>query len=196
MVSFDNEAAVNQIYSRRELLEDHPYMHNVYIMRDVPRSERRNRRVSNMLNEASQSGRRTHTVDSEATPPNNNNIPIIQNVSNVTDGNTAAQNRATSDSLEDISGERDGLGNGESTEIQPNVNTRDNESPLNNNESAPIILGDEGEPETQQSEDTNRVGEISIAAGPTTGNEAENTIEESNSSGNEGIGGKREGAKY
>ena len=147
-----------------------------------------------MLNEASQSGRRAHTVDSEATPPNNNNIPIIQNVSNVTDGNTASQNRTTSDSSEDISGERDGLGNGESTEIQPNVNTRDNESPLNNNESAPIILGDEGEPETQQSEDTNRVGEISIAAGPTTGNEAENTIEESNSSGNEEIGGQEGGS--
>ena len=56
MVSFDNEEAANQVYERRYMLDDHPYMGKVYIMRDLPRSERGNRRVSNTLNEAANSG--------------------------------------------------------------------------------------------------------------------------------------------
>ena len=56
MVSFDNEEAANQVYERRYMLDGHPYMGKVYIMRDLPRSERGYRRVSNTLNEAANSG--------------------------------------------------------------------------------------------------------------------------------------------
>ena len=56
MVSFENEEAANQIHERRYMLDGHPYMGNVHIMKDLPRSERRNRRVSNTLNEAANSG--------------------------------------------------------------------------------------------------------------------------------------------
>ena len=38
------------------MLDRHPFMGNVYIMRDLPRSERRNRRVTNTINEATNSG--------------------------------------------------------------------------------------------------------------------------------------------
>ena len=38
------------------MLDNHPYMGNVYIMRDFPRSERGNRRVTNTINEAANSG--------------------------------------------------------------------------------------------------------------------------------------------
>ena len=56
MLSFDNEEAANQVYERRYMLDGHPYMGKVYIMRDLPRSERGSRRVSNTLNEAANSG--------------------------------------------------------------------------------------------------------------------------------------------
>ena len=38
------------------MLDTHPYMGNVYIMKDLPRSERGNRRGTNTLNEAANSG--------------------------------------------------------------------------------------------------------------------------------------------
>ena len=197
MVPYDNEATVKQIHLGLSLLENHEYMQNVDIMRDLPRSERRNRRVSNMLNEASHSGRRMHRVDPEATPLNSNYRTIIQNVNSTSNGNNATQNRTTSDRSGDMSGERGSLGNRENTEMTPNVNTniRDNESPSIDNES-PLIILDEGEPEAQQTEDTNRVGENLISAEQTFGNAVEGTMEQSNSSGNEGEGGKREGVKY
>ena len=196
MVSFDNETAANQIYSRRNLLEDHPYMHNVYIMRDLPRSERRNRRVSNMLNEASQSGRRTHTDDPETTPSNSNGRPTIQNVNNASEGGTTSQNRSATDSLEDISGERNSLGDGGNTRMQPSVNTnitRDIESP--SGDERPLnILEDEGASETQQTEDTNGERGNWITVGQMLENGAGGTTEESNNSGNEGVGGQEGGS--
>ena len=56
MVSFTTEAVANQVYERRHMLDKHPYMDSVYIMKDLPRSERANRRASNTLNEAANSG--------------------------------------------------------------------------------------------------------------------------------------------
>ena len=198
MVSFDNETAANQIYSRRNLLEDHPYMHNVYIMRDLPRSERRNRRVSNMLNEASQSGRRMHTDDPETTPSNSNGRLTAQNVNNASEGGTTSQNRSATDSLEDISGERNSLGDGGNTSIQPSVNTnitRDIESPSGDEGPLNInILENEGASETQQTEDTNGERGNLITVGQMLENGAGGTTEESNNSGNEVVGGQEGGS--
>ena len=103
MVCFENEAAVDQIYMRRNLLEDHPYMHNVYITRDLPRSERRNQRVSNMLNEALQSGRSAYMEIPEATLSINNDRPTIPSTDNTSGGNTIGQKRATTDRSKTIS---------------------------------------------------------------------------------------------
>ena len=134
-------------------------MHNVYIMRDLPRSERRNQRASNMLNEASQSGRSTHTEIPMAILSDSNDRP-----------NTIGQNGASTGSSETISEGENSPGVGDnvnmSTEIisegmnssgeVENVTTstsRDNESPTD-------TLRDEGEPLIQQTDDTNGEREI------------------------------------
>ena len=55
MVTFENEQIAEQVYSRRHYLAAHNNLYNVYIMKDLPRSERRHRRASNTLNEAANS---------------------------------------------------------------------------------------------------------------------------------------------
>ena len=179
MVSFENEAAVNQIYMRRNLLEDHPYMHNVYITRDLPRSERGNQRVSNMLNEASQSGRSAHSEIPEATLSISNDRPTIPSTDNTSGGNTEGQNRATTDSMETISeGENSSRGG-------VNVNT----STTSHNVSPSDTLRDEGDPITQQTDNTNGERENLVSTGQTLANAEGGRASESNSSGNEGEGG-------
>ena len=184
MVCFENEAAVDQIYMRRNLLEDHPYMHNVSITRDLPRSERRNQRVSNMLNEASQSGRSAHIVIPEATVPISNDRPTTPSTDTTSGGNTEGQNRATTDSTEIITEGEISFRGGD------NVNT----STTSDNVSPSDTVRNEGEPIIQQSDNTNGEGENLVSSGQTIVNAEGGIVNESNSSGNEGEGGPEGGS--
>ena len=195
MVSFENEDAVNQIYMRRNLLEDHPYMHNVYITRDLPRSERRDQKASNMLNEASQSGRSTHTRIPMATLADSNDRP-----------NTIGQIRATTGSSETISGGENGPGLGDnvntSTEtitVSEGVNSsgegeNENTSTTRNNESPTDTLRDGGEPSIQQTGESNGERGNLGSTGQILENEVGGIPNVSNSSGNEGEEGPEVGS--
>ena len=76
MVTFYTEKAAEHVYTRRYFLADHDNLYNVFIMKDVPRSERGSRRASNTLNEAANSNKLGTAQTNSATESSDSSAAI------------------------------------------------------------------------------------------------------------------------
>ena len=200
MVSFTTEAVANQVYERRHMLDKHPYMDSVYIMKDLPRSERANRRASNTINEAANSGGNgtqnlrggngsTGSIENRATMTgnqsntNNNNVERVERLFEGIDGVEERDNEVWTDAS-----------SGEASE--PRVHTAEATIEIEGNEGseqqpADGDRGEIGNMEGTENEEENESSEQQSAGGD---REARANRRRANISGNEGVGGIERGS--
>ena len=194
MVSFNNEESAKQIYERRHDLEYHTYLGNVYIMRDLPRSERGSRRSSNTMNEAANSG---GNGAQENLRGGNGSLGNIGNGANSSrdisnrnsmarytrargNGNASTNNASNGNSLTDI-------GNAD----QSTIRNENSEEARGDGES----LSARTELEVHETEDINRVGENDSSEQQTRdGDTAGEMGGAGSSSGNEEVGEQETGS--
>ena len=192
MVSFTTEAVANQVYERRHMLDKHPYMDSVYIMKDLPRSERANRRASNTLNEAANSGGN----GAQNLRGGNGSTGSVGN------GATLPRNQSSTNNNNGVREESGAVNN---TENRNGVEERDNEDRTEAStenlagiveDSAGGTTGDASEPVVHPTETTTRIGVIGSSEQQSAGGNrgAEGSIERRNNSGNEGVGERVRGS--
>ena len=166
---------------------------NVYIMKDLPRSERTNRRASNIINEASISG---------GNGTQGNLRGGNGSTGSVGNGATLPRNQSSTNNNNGVREESGAVNN---TENRNGVEERDNEDRTEAStenlagiveDSAGGTTGDASEPVVHPTETTTRIGVIGSSEQQSAGGNrgAEGSIERRNNSGNEGVGERVRGS--